>query len=86
MKDTIIAVMDRVLSNPHTTLSGVVWVACKLGAIWLPQYKSQFEATEAVAVGYGLVMAGDSAKSVSKAEADTTFVKKTDPTPPAKTP
>ena len=78
--------INRILSNPHTSLSGVVWVACKLGAIWLPQYKSQFDATEAVAVGYGLFMAGDAAKSVSKAEADTTFVKKTEPTETPKTP
>lgn len=70
MKDTIVAVVDRVLSNPHTTLSGAVWVACKLGSIWLPQYKSQFDATEALAVGYGLFMAGD-----AKATAPT-------PTPP----
>lgn len=76
MKQLIMSFMERSLSNPHTTASGVVWLACKLGAIWLPQYKSQFEATEAVAVGYGLFMAGDSAKSLSKDEAETKFVTK----------
>jgi hypothetical protein len=34
-------------------------MALKLGQIWMPQYKSQLEATEGLAVGYGLIMAGD---------------------------
>ncbi len=61
MKDLI----TRILSNPHTSFSGFVWISCKLGSIWLPQYKSQFDATEAVAVGYGLFMAGDAKASPS---------------------
>lgn len=62
MKDRIMSLIERALSNPHTSFASLVWIACKLGAIWLPQHKSQFEATEAVAVGYGLFMAGDAQK------------------------
>lgn len=66
------------LQNRHTSLSGLVWIVCKLGAIWLPKWKSQFEATEAVAVGYGLFMAGDASSSLTKDEADTVFLRKSE--------
>lgn len=63
MKEKIMSLIERALSNPHTSFASLVWIACKLGAIWLPDHKSQFEATEAVAVGYGLFMAGDAQKA-----------------------
>lgn len=56
----IISLLTRIAANPHTSIAGFVWAVCKLGAIWLPAHKAQFDATEAVAVGYGLFMAGDS--------------------------
>ena len=61
--NAIASVFARAANNPHTSIAGLVWMACKLGAIWLPQYKSQFDATEAVAVGYGLFLAGDAKRS-----------------------
>lgn len=54
------ALISRILNSPHTGIAGAVYFLCKFGAIWLPQYKTQFEATEGVAVTYGLLMAGDS--------------------------
>lgn len=60
--------LNRFLSNPHTSISAIVWGACKLGQIWMPQYKDKFDATEAIAVSYGLLMAGDANKSAANHE------------------
>lgn len=57
-----IQIPDRIanlISNPHTSIAGLVFIACKLGKIWLPKYAPQFETTEGVAVAYGFGMAGD---------------------------
>ncbi len=64
--DAVSSFVVRMLDNKHTSAAGVIWIACKLGAIWLPRWKDQFEATEAVAVGYGLFMAGDSKPQIQK--------------------
>lgn len=61
-------IVSRVLTNKHTSGAAIVYLAAKygakLGAIWLPQHKDQFDQTadliESFAVGYGLIMAGDS--------------------------
>jgi hypothetical protein len=53
--------------NKHTSGAALAYIAAKaisgLGAIWFPQHKDQFEQTanlvESLAVGYGLIMAGD---------------------------
>ena len=58
-----IALFTRLASNPHTSISGIVFAACKFLSIWFPQYKQQLEATEGLALGYGLMMAGDSGTS-----------------------
>ena len=61
--NAILALVVRTFQNKHTSLASALYVTCKLGAIWLPKWKAQFEATEGVAVAYGLLMAGD-AKAV----------------------
>jgi hypothetical protein len=66
MKDLLSNALIRAINNKHTSIAGLVWLACKLGAIWLPKYKTQFEATEAIAVAYGLIMAGDAKASVQQ--------------------
>lgn len=60
MNQALSTLAGRVLSNPHTSISAAVWGLCKAGSIWLPAHKDQFDATAALAVGYGLMMAGDS--------------------------
>ena len=60
--------IQRLLSNPHTSISALVWGLCKLGSVWLPQYKDKFDATEAIAVSYGLLMAGDASNSAKAHE------------------
>ena len=59
MKTSILNLIIQAWQNKHTSLAGIVYVICKLGAIWLPKYNAQFQATEAVAVGWGLLKAGD---------------------------
>lgn len=60
--------IKRLLENKHTSGAAGVYIAAKLaaglGAIWFPAHKEQFDQTanliESAAIGYGLVMAGDS--------------------------
>lgn len=60
--------LQRLLANKHTSGAALVYIVAngvaKLGAIWFPAYKEQFDATttlfENLAVAYGLIMAGDS--------------------------
>ena len=62
------------LSNPHTSISALVYVGAKcgaqLGAIWFPAHAAQFQSTadvvEAAAVAYGLAAAGDASNSTPK--------------------
>ncbi|MBU6390612.1 hypothetical protein KGQ31_03645 [Patescibacteria group bacterium] len=62
------ALITRVISNKHTSGAAIVYCSAKftvkLGAIWFPHYTEQFQQTadliESAAVGYGLIMAGDS--------------------------
>lgn len=76
--------IQTLLNNPRTTVAAVVFAAAKLGStlggIWFPAHKPQFDATAdaigSAAIALGLLMAGDANSSVTKAEADTTFVKK----------
>lgn len=57
----------RFSQNKHTSGAAIVYAGVvtlnRLGAIWFPQHKEQFEATAEVlkgaALGYGLLMAGD---------------------------
>lgn len=70
MNQLIVNALGRLTSNPHTSVSAIVWGACKLGSVWFPQYKDKFDATEAIAVSYGLLMAGD-ANSSAKAHEET---------------
>lgn len=79
--------LTSILQNKHTTAAGLIYAAAKFGVpmvqAWFPGHEKAFDATaqtlEGFAVWYGLTAAGDAAKSVSKTEADTTFVKKTEP-------
>jgi len=71
--NALLAVIVRAIENPHTSIAGAGFLACKLGAIWLPQWQSQFNATEGVFVAYGLFKAAD-----AKAPADAPVV----PAPP----
>jgi hypothetical protein len=64
--------LQRLLANKHTSVAAIAFIAAnivaKLGAIWFPAYKDQFEATtnliESAAVGYGLMMAGDAKPTI----------------------
>lgn len=64
--------IQRLLANKHTSGAAIAFiganVVAKLGSIWFPAYKNQFDASmdliESVAVGYGFMMAGDAKPSV----------------------
>jgi len=81
--------ITRAVSNKHTSISGLVYLVAKFGAEllsqWWPTHAEQFKNSanivEGFAVSYGLLMAGDSSKSVTKEEADTTFVRRADAPP-----
>lgn len=59
------------LENKHTSIAAGLYLTAnlvaKLGAVWFPSHKEQFDATtsiiESFAVTYGLVMAGDAKKT-----------------------
>lgn len=63
--------LQTILANKHTTGAAFIYIAsifvAKLGSIWMPEYKAQFEQTsgvlESIAVLWGLVMAGDAKPS-----------------------
>ena len=65
---TLLEFLVTAWDNKHTTTAGIVYVLCKFGAVWFPDHKSQFEATEAIAVGYGLLKAGDARMSAPNAQ------------------
>lgn len=81
--------VTNALSNKHTTIAAAIYAAgkwgCKLVGIWWPGHQAQLDSTadllETVGVFYLGAAAGDAQKSLQKEEADTTFVKKTEPTP-----
>lgn len=58
----------RLLANKHTSIAAIVVVSLIILAqalkIWMPQYANQIDQTismiQKTAVGYGLLMAGDS--------------------------
>ena len=58
----------RISANKHTSIAATVYVVSvfltRLGKVWLPNHEAQFDSTEelikSAAVGYGLLMAGDS--------------------------
>lgn len=72
------------LQNKHTSGAAAVYILAKLAtqaaAIWLPHHKDQFDSTanllESAAIGYGLLAAGDGAKSVTREEFDTAIMQK----------
>jgi len=65
-------ILGRLLSNPHTTGSGGAFVAIKaaqhIALMWTPpqhhdKIRGTAEALESLAVGYGLIMAGDAGRA-----------------------
>lgn len=72
--------------NKHTTGAGIIILVTSalefLGPLWFPTKKHEFEETckwiTRTAAIYGLVAAGDASKSVTKEEADTKYLKKSD--------
>lgn len=55
----IATLIVKAWENKHTSAAAIIYAGMKIAAIWFPKYKSQIEATEAIAVAYGLFMAGD---------------------------
>jgi len=64
--------IGKLLSNPHTTGSGGAFVAIKfaqhVALMWTPaiyhdKIRGTAEALESLAVGYGLIMAGDAGRA-----------------------
>jgi len=59
---------QRLLSNPHTRIPGLIYLVSKIGLqiseVWFQHYDQQLRATAAIiegfAVSYGLVAAGNS--------------------------
>lgn len=78
--------LQMIAKNPHTSIAAALYMASKFGSriasAWWPQHKHEIEVTadslEGAAVGWGLLMAGDASKSLTKDEAETGFVKKND--------
>lgn len=78
------------LSNKHTTIAAAIYAlgkwGCKLVGIWWPGHDVQLASTadilETVGIFYLGSAAGDAGKSLSKADADTTFVRKDEPPKP----
>ena|SRR6266436_9862512 len=65
-------ILGKLLSNPHTTGSGGAFVAIKaaqhIALMWTPpqhhdKIRGTAEALESLAVGYGLIMAGDAGRA-----------------------
>ena len=85
-------IFTTALSNPHTSGSAIAFGAVKMlssiAKVWWPEYRHKIELTadalETFAIIYFGVAAGDAAKSVTKQEADTTFMRKPG-APPATT-
>ena len=85
-------ILTTALSNPHTSGAAlafaVVKVLARIARIWFPHYDTNIattaDALESLAVVYFGWAAGDASKSVSKADADTTFMRK--PGAPPETP
>lgn len=83
--------LKLVLSNPHTSISAAIYIGAKagaqLGAVWFPQHAAQFQDTaniiESLAVGYGLLAAGDASQSLQKPDPSVKPDQKPDePAPP----
>lgn len=89
MNPLIISTLSKIAQNKHTSGAAVAYALAKWGcpilSAWWPTHKAALDTTagylEGAAVFYGFAAAGDSAKSVTKDEADTNFVKKSDLTP-----
>ena len=62
--------LKTIMANKHTSAAGVVFLVCtfatNVGCTWFPnsceKIKQTAEATKALAVGYGLLMANDGKK------------------------
>ena len=52
--------LGAALQNPHVSVSVVGIITCEIGKIWLPQYATQFSATQKVIEGYALLAASNS--------------------------
>ncbi len=63
-----------------TALSAAVKVLSQIAKTWMPEKRHQIEVTadalESLAVVYFGLAAGDASKSVTKQEAETTFIKR----------
>jgi hypothetical protein len=66
MKELLVSIW----SSKHTSLAGVVVVACALGEIWFPQWQEQFHKTREFAMGYGLLLAGDGIRKGVKSQTE----------------
>lgn len=83
------AIILRLLQNKHTTGAAVALVLINVVApvakIWAPGHAQQIEETrevvEKAAMAYGFLTAGDASASLSKGEADTVFLKKSEVQP-----
>ena len=83
------AIILRLLQNKHTSAAAVVLVlvnvAAPIAKVWFPGHAQQIEDTrvivEKAAVAYGFLTAGDASASLSKGEADTVFLKKSEVQP-----
>ena len=71
MKELLLGIWN----SKHTTIAGLVVLACSLGEIWMPQYTDQFHKTREFAMAYGFVMGGD---AVRKAHQETAQWRKDD--------
>lgn len=59
--------LDRLkilLSNKHTTGAAVVYGLCAIGQVWFPEHADKFHKTGQIALGYGLLLAGDAKPSI----------------------
>lgn len=56
----ILTNLSSALTNKHVSIPAVLVVACEIGAIWLPQYQSQFKLTGKVLTGYACLAAANS--------------------------
>ena len=80
------ALINTAIKNKHTSGSAlafaVVKVGARIGRIWCPKYDHQIQSTadalESLAMLYLGVAAADVTKSLSKEQAGTEFLKKTE--------
>lgn len=68
--------IQTLLSNKHTSTAGLVYMIAKamaqLANVWFPGHEKQVHSTveiiEALAIGYGLISAGDASQGQKRVE------------------